>query len=85
MFGLLRKKHSEIMTYNEKDDDGDDNRNKGRSDDGNAASGSGSDGLIFDLTTTPLSCGGVSGNEGDVTMSVVHHISTLLKMRHSIM
>ena len=60
-------------------DDGDDNRNNDGDKDGNnygnAASGSGSDGPIFDWITTPRSSGGVSGDNGNGPAATAHYVS----------
>ena len=62
MLGLCSDETYDTMTnYDHKDDDG----NEDVSDDDNAASGSGSNGSIFDLITTPWSRGGGSGDDGD--------------------
>ena len=54
---------------------GEDEGNEDKNDDDNAASGSGSDGPIFDRITTPRSRG----------TSAAHYIYTILKMRHKLM
>ena len=55
------------MNYDDRDDDGDDNRNECGNYDDNGATGSESDGSIFDLITTHWSSGEVSGDNGNIT------------------
>ena len=66
-------------------DGGYDDGNKDRNKDDNAASGSESDGLIFNLIMTPRSRGGGSGDDGNGAMAAAHYISTLLKMCHKLL
>ena len=62
MLGLCNDEtYGAITNY----DDGDDNGSEDGNDDDNAASGSGSDGPIFDPIATPRSRGGGLGDDGD--------------------
>ena len=64
------------MKYNRRDNDVDNEGNKYRNDNSNAASGSGSNVKIFDLITTPWSCGGGSRDNGYVTVVMAHYVYT---------
>ena len=56
MFGLCcNEKYGTITNHNNVYDDGDNDRNKDGNDDANSVSRSESDGLVFDLITTPCS------------------------------
>ena len=44
----------------------------------------GYDGPIFDPITTPQSCGGGLGGNGDSALAAIHYISNLLNMCHKI-
>ena len=55
-------------------EDGDNDGNEDGTNNDNAASGSGSDGLIFDPITTPWSCGGGLGDDGDGAAAVVYYV-----------
>ena len=57
-------------------DNVDDNRNKDGNDNTNDASGSGPDGLIFNLITTPRYRGVVLGKNDDGTAAAAYYIST---------
>ena len=63
-----------MTNYHYGDDNIDNNRNEDGNDDDNAASGSGSDGPIFDPIMTPRSNRGGSGNKGDGAAAVVHYV-----------
>ena len=65
-----------MTNYDGGDDDGNDDGSDDGNDDDNAASGSGSDGPIFDPITTSRYRGVGSGNDGNSTAAVVHYIST---------
>ena len=65
-----------MTNYNYGDNAGDDDGNEDGNDDNNVASGSGSDGPIFNLLTTPRSRGEGSGDNGDGAAAAVHYIST---------
>ena len=56
-------------------DNGYDDQNEDGNDNNNAASGSGSDGLIFDPIKTPWSPGGGSRNYGDGAVAKEQYIS----------
>ena len=56
-------------------DDGDTHRNEDRNDDGNVASGSGSDGPIIYPITTPRSHRGGSGDDINSAVVVEHCVS----------
>ena len=57
-------------------DDGDNDGNEDGNDDNNTATGSGSDGPIFDPITTPRSRGGGFFDNGDVASATKHYVST---------
>ena len=63
-----------MTNYYDRDDYGDNNGNKDVTDENNAASRLGSDGLIFDLITMPQSHGGGSGDGGDGAAAAAHFI-----------
>ena len=74
-----------MMNYDDRDkdidDDIDNDGNEDGNDDDNTASGSGSDGQIFDPVMTPQSRGGGSGNDGNVdddegATAAAHYVST---------
>ena len=77
IIGLCSKEKYNIDELRREDDDRYDNGENGNKD-GNdykiAASRSGYYGPIFDLITTPQSCGGGSGGDGDGDMSMAHYI-----------
>ena len=73
-------KHTTTTNYNGGDDDGYDNRNEDANENDNAASGSGSDGTIFNPITAPLSPRGGSGDDGGGDAAAAQYISTLLKV-----
>ena len=71
-----------MTKYDNGGDDGKDNDgNEDGNDDNNAAARSGSDGSIFDPITTPRSCGGGLGDDGDGAAAAAHYVS----MRWTIM
>ena len=72
-----KKTYHAIKNHDGGDDDGDNDGNEHRNNNNNNASGSGCDGPIFDLTTTPQSLGGGSGNNDNGTTAATHYESTL--------
>ena len=85
MLGLCIEKHMTMTNYDNgyyyRNEDG----NEYINDDNNSASVSGSGGLIFDTIIISLSCGGRSGNDGEVIATMDDYISTLLKMCHKLL
>ena len=69
-----------MTNYNNGDDDGNDEIYE----DDNVASGSVSDGTIFDPITTPRNCRG-SGDDRNSAVAAANYISTLLKMCHKLL
>ena len=78
-------KHTTMTNYYGGDDDGYDNRNEDANDNDNAASGSGSDGSIFNPITTPLYLRGGFDDDGGGNAAAAHYIYTPLKMCYKLL
>ena len=70
------KTYGAMMNYNNRYYDVDNGKNKDGKYDKNAASGSGSDGMIFDPTMTPWYRGGGSGDNSDNALAAANYVST---------
>ena len=64
-----------MQNYDDRDNYRDNNGKKDINDDSNAASISGSYGLIFDRNMTSWYRGGGSGENGDGTVAAAHYVS----------
>ena len=77
MIGLCCNETYDVITkYNYRDDDGENDENKGRNDNDNAAYGSSPNVLIFDPITMPRSCVVGLVDDSNVSVDVVCYVST---------